>query len=476
MQLPNGLLVVVKRDCPTCQLVEPVIADYAEAGAVHVYSQDDPRFPEGVPVVDDRDLEASFHLKIETVPTLIRRENGQETDRAVGWHRQDWARVSGLSEDHGDLPERRPGCGALNVEPGMPERLAARFGAHNLSARLVTIGEGEDDWEACYARGWSDGLPLVPPTPERVLRMLGGTTRDKDEVLGQMPPNLTDCTVEKVAVNAVMAGCLPEYMPVVLAAVEAAMEDAFCLHGLVATTWFSTPVVVVSGPVTRRIGMNSGVNAMGQGNRANATIGRALQLVVRNVGGGKPGEIDRSCLGTPGKYTFCFAEDTTNSPWVSLSQSRGLAADASSVTLFGGDGVQGVLDQQSRDPESLTRSFVSSLQVVCHAKLVQAADAMLVVSPEHARVFREAGWSKDNLLEAIYKLSARSDAMLVRGAGGMAEGIPIAASGQHIPKFRPGGLTIVHAGGAAGMFSAVIGGWPASGEKGSSPVTKEIGQ
>jgi hypothetical protein len=149
--------------------------------------------------------------------------------------------------------------------------------------------------------------------------MLRGTERAADEVVGLIPPNQAPCTVEKVAINAVMAGCKPEYMPVVLAAVEAALIDDFCLHGLLATTYFSGPVVVVNGPVTKAIGMNSGVNALGQGNRANATIGRTLQLVVRNVGGGRPGEIDRSTMGNPGKYTFCFAEKEDDSPWEPLS-------------------------------------------------------------------------------------------------------------------------------------------------------------
>ena len=151
------------------------------------------------------------------------------------------------------------------------------------------------------------------------MRMLAGTTRAPDEIVGIVPPNQTECTVEKVAINAVMAGCKPEYMPLVLAAVEAALMEEVCLHGLLATTWFSSPVLIVNGPEARRVGMNAKGNAMGQGNRANATIGRALQLVVRNVGGGRPGEVDRSCLGNPGKYTFCFAEDEQGSCWQSLA-------------------------------------------------------------------------------------------------------------------------------------------------------------
>ena len=144
-------------------------------------------------------------------------------------------------------------------------------------------------------------MPVVPPTPERVLRILDGTRRRPDEVVGLMPPNLISCTIEKIAVNAVMAGCKPEYMPVVLAVVEAALIPQFNLHGILATTNTVGPVVMVNGPVARQIGMNSGGNVFGQGNRAHAAIGRALQLLVRNVGGGVPGEIDRAVFGNPGK-------------------------------------------------------------------------------------------------------------------------------------------------------------------------------
>ncbi len=280
--------------------------------------------------------------------------------------------------------------------------------------------------------------------------------------------------MEKAAINAVMAGCKPEYLPVVLAAVEAACLDEFCLHGLLATTYFSGPVVIVNGPITRAIGMNSGVNALGQGNRANATIGRALQLIVRNVGGGRPGEIDRAALGNPGKYTFCFAEDESGSPWEPLSVERGFPEGTSTVTLFAGDGVQAVVDQLSRTPESLARSFALCLRTVAHPKIPMAADAILVVSPEHGQIFRQAGWTKARLKEELDKLLQLPGKELVRGAQGIAEGIPEGMKDMTLPKFRPGGLTLVYAGGTAGRFSAIIGGWVASGPRGSQLVTKEI--
>ena len=473
--LPDGLIVVAKAECPTCTLVEPLLRELAQGGLpLTVYVQDDAAYGAGLPgQVLDATLEQSFRLGIEIVPTLIRVVAGREVARTFGWHRGDWQQVSGLPGLGAALPELRPGCGSKTLEPGIAEDLIVRFGDTGLSARQVALGDAEDAIEACFDRGWTDGLPVVPPTPARVLRMLQGTTRDPGEVLGMVPPDLSPCTVEKVAINAVMAGCKPEYLPVVLAAVEAALIDEFGMHGILCTTMFAGPVVIVNGPLARRVGINSGVNALGQGHRANASIGRALQLVIRNVGGGRPGEVDRATLGTPGKYTFCFAE-AEDSVWEPLSVERGFPREASTVTLFAGEGVQGVVDQKSRTPESLARSFALCLRAVDHPKLAMAGDALLVVSPDHCRVFIEAGWSKARLLAELTELLLLPGDEMVVGAGGIAEGVPVAMAGKPVPKFRPGGLLIVRAGGGAGLFSAIIAGWAASGPVGSIPVTQEI--
>lgn len=475
MTLPDGLIVVAKRDCPTCGLVEPLLHTLAAAGeALTVYVQDDPAYAAGLPgAVFDATLEQSFRLGIEFVPTLIRVAEGREVARTHGWHRGDWRALTGRADLGESLPELRPGCGSKTLEPGIAEDLQVRFGQTGLTARTIELGDAEDDIEACYDRGWSDGLPVVPPTPARVLRMLAGTTRRPDEVLGLVPPDLAPCTVEKVAINAVMAGCKPEYLPLVLAAVEAALVDEFGMHGVLCTTMFCGPMVIVNGPMAKRVGVNSGVNALGQGHRANASIGRALQLVIRNVGGGRPGEVDRATLGTPGKYSFCFAE-AEDSDWLPLSVERGFAPGTSTVTLFAGEGVQGVVDQKSRTPESLARSFAACLRVVDHPKLAMAGDAVLVVSPDHCRVFLEAGWSKARLREELERLLLLPADEMLAGAGGIAEGLPASLAGKTIPKFRPGGLLIVRAGGGAGLFSAIIAGWAASGPVGSVPVTKEI--
>ncbi len=474
MTLPEGLVVFVKASCPTCQTIVPALRRLREAALpLTVYTQDDPRFPEVVEPVDDTELGHSYQAGVEVVPTLLRVERGQVAETLQGWLRHDWERATGVPDLGDGLPEFRAGCGSRTLDPGLPERLAARYAGDRLRSRRVELGELEDVFEAMAERGWTDGLPVVPPTPERVFRMLAGSRRDPREVVAVVPPDLAECTVEKAAVNAVLAGCRPDYLPVVLAALEAACTSEFNVHGLLATTWAAGPVVVVNGPVAARLGMNSGINVLGQGNRANATIGRALQLIVRNVGGGRPGGVDRATHGNPGKYTFCFAEDEAGSPWEPLSVERGLAPGASAVTLFAGSGVQPVADQLSRTPESLALSLAACLRVVAHPKLAMTWDAVLVVSPEHARVFRAAGWSKARLRLELDGLLSIPGSEMVRGAGGIAEGMPRGVAGAEIPKFRPGGLLIVHAGGTAGLFSAIIGGW-ASGAIGSEPVTREV--
>ena len=357
----------------------------------------------------------------------------------------------------------------------MAERLEARHKG-GLASRKIEFGANDDPAEICYERGWTDGLPVTPPTDERVLRMLKGTTRAASEVVGRMPPYLAECTIEKIAINAVMAGCKPEYMPVLLATVEAALEPLFTLHGVLATTYFSGPIVIVNGPVARRIGMNSGINALGQGNRANATIGRALNLIVRNVGGGRPGEADRATLGAPSKYTLCFAEDESDPSWEPLSVARGVARGVSAVTLFQGHGPEAFVDQKSRTPQALTKSLASSLVKIGHPRLVQSARAIVVLSPEHYGIYREAGWDRRRIERALYEATIRPGSTLVAGTDDIGEGIPASRAAEQVPKFHEDGLMVVRAGGPAGLFSAILPGWLAGRNRTElQPVTRQVG-
>ena len=319
--LPDGLVAVVKKDCPTCVLVAPVLAAIAESVGVTVITQDDPDFPQSADWVrHDADLALSWHNQIETVPTLLRVNNGSEADRIVGWSQKAWEEFTGLSGLGTDLPEFRPGCGSLSVDPNLSDELAVRFSGSTLKSRRIELASLEDDIEAMFERGFSDGMPVVPPTEARVLRMLEGTSRSPSDTVAVVPPDLVECTVEKVAINAVMAGCKPEYLPVVLSAIEAACTDEFNMHGLLATTMPVGPILIVNGPIRHEINMNSGLNLLGQGNRANNTIGRALQLVIRNVGGGKPGGVDRATQGSPSKIGLCFAEDEEGSAFDTFAE------------------------------------------------------------------------------------------------------------------------------------------------------------
>ncbi|HSJ91264.1 MAG TPA: thioredoxin [Ilumatobacter sp.] len=472
-QLPEGLVAFVKRDCETCRMVVPVLRQLRDAAGLTVYTQDDPDFPDDPSAIHDADLALSWHHDIETVPTLARVVDGDEVGRTFGWLRSEWEAVSGVAGLGPDLPPMRPGCGSKSVDPDLVDGLRARHGGGILRSRKIEVADAEDDIEMMFTRGWTDGLPVVPPTEERVLTMLEGTTRAPDEVVATVPPDLVDVTVEKVAIAAVMAGCKPEYLPWVLTAVEAVCTDEFNMHGLLATTMPVGPVLVCSGPGTRRIGMNSGINVLGQGNRANSTIGRALQLVVRNVGGGRPGEVDRATHGNPGKLSFCFAEADDESPYGTLAGQHGVDPGVDAITVFAGEGPRCIVDQLSRTPESLANSLAHQLHAMHHHKLVLAFDAILVMGPEHARVFAEAGWDRDRILFELHMRLTTPASDLERGAGGIEEGIPVGLSQADLPKFTPNGLMLAYAGGGAGLFSALIAGW-VNGDKGSRPVTRDV--
>ncbi len=467
--LPDGLVVIVKRECATCVMVVPLLGQFAAT----VYTQDDPTFPEGVEARHDADLSVSWHYDIETVPTLIKVVDGIEVDRTVGWVSSEWQRITGINDLGDDLPPFRPGCGSISVDPDRVDALRAAFGGHVLKSRRLELADLDDEMELMFERGFTDGLPVVPPTEERVLRMLQGTTRDARDVVAIVPPDLVEVTIEKVAINAVMAGCKPEYLPWVIAALEAVCTDAFNIHGVLATTMPVGPVIVCNGPGTRAIGMNSEGNALGQGSRANLTIGRAVQLIVRNVGGGRPGEVDRATHGNPGKLSFCFAEREHDSPFSSLAVSRGFEPTDNTVTVFAGEGPRCIVDQKARTAPELATVFAACLRTLHNPKLILAFDAILVIGPEHARVLAEAGWDRYTLLAEVHSRLQLPGSELVFGAGGIADGIPLHLRDATLPKFRPDGILLVHAGGGAGLFSAMIGGW-ANGEMGSQPVTHRV--
>jgi hypothetical protein len=477
------LLALVKHDCPVCDQVLPAF----DAAGVRVLSQSDAADTEAqaerlnlerVPELDE-DLATSERFDPDAVPALILLDGAAERGRVEGLDRDrmvELAAQAGIQLDLDGLPALRPGCASLTRDPEVAARLAARRARSEgrIRSRELRVGELEDPFEALHDRGLTDGLPVVPPTPERVVAMLEHTSRDPQDVVAVLPPYGGEATVEKVAINAVMAGCAGPELPVVLAAVEAVGDEAFAMHGLLATTHPAGPVIVVSG----HPGFNTGVNVLGQGDRASMTTGRALQLTVRNVGGGKPGVEDRAAHGQAGKLGMCFAErlDET-APWPGLAQDRGVPEGEPGVTVMALEAPRVIVDQLARDPEGLCASLALALENVGTPRARLALDALLLVGPEHGRIFREAGWTREQVQQRLFELTQSPAGELVRGVDGVPEGLDpawVSDPAAPVPKF--GGahrLLLAYAGGDAGLFSMVFGGW-VSGDVGSEPVTRSI--
>jgi hypothetical protein len=322
--------------------------------------------------------------------------------------------------------------------------------------------------EALYARGVTDGLPVVPPTPARVRRAIAAAGRPAEDLVALVPPNYGRATVEKIAVNAVMAGCRPEYLPAVIAAVEAVCDEAFDLHGVAATTNAPSPLVIVNGPLRLALGINCGAGVFGSGWRANATIGRALRLVCVNLGGARPGVVSMSTLAHPGRYTYCIGEHEEVSPWESLAAEHGFPPGASTVAVLAADAPLSVYDHLSRTAADLLGTIAASLAVVVHHKMTHWGDTLLVLSPEHALTIARDGWGKREVRGFLWERLQRPVRELVPGYQG-GEGLPEhvlakfegpAARDALIPKFRtPENIKIVVAGGTAGRFSAIVPGW-----------------
>jgi hypothetical protein len=331
-----------------------------------------------------------------------------------------------------------------------------------------------DDIEACFAAGWTDGRPVVPPTRERVEWLLGGWAARRDEVVAVLAPGQGRATVEKIAANAVMAGCLPEYLPVVIEGVRAIAEPSFDLESCVTTVHSVSPLLLVTGPIAERLALNGGVNALGQGNRANATIGRALMLVIQNVGLGRPGGLDSTTIGHPGKFGFCFTE-SPESPWPALHTERGLGPADSAVTAYGADGPFCICDFGRPTPEGLMESLCHSLAVPGSYNFFFRDEIWIVMSPEHADGVARHGWTKDDVKQYIFE-HARLDAGTLkrRSLYGFADAViepdwyEGAEAGDLIPICRrPDQVVVVCAGGPYGGYSAGILGM-------SSSVTRKI--
>jgi hypothetical protein len=475
-----ALLVFVSQECPTSahalRSLGGLCASWQRAGLAAAAVFEDPlevavrvarrlRWA-GLVLSQDPPYQASRAYQLVSVPTFVLIDSGGiVAGQVTGW---DQPAVAGLLGQAADLlgaglevpapaePLRKPGCSS---KAAMDPSLAAAMQAPG----------GLDELEDMFERGWTDGLPVVPPTTERVEAMLAG--RDGARSLGAVPPAMGEATLQRVAACAVLAGCRPAYFPVVAAAAQAALDPAFNLHGQGVTTQPAGQLIVVNGPVRETIGLNSGMGVLGPGSRPNLTIGRALRLLITLTGGAMPGTLDRSTLGQPGKIGLCIAENEDASPWEPLHVERGFAPGQSVVTLIGSDAPLSISDHRSRTPEDLGYVLAWAAASSWSTNWWPLADpSVFVICPEHAEMFRAAGWTKQRLRQFMFQAVHRPAGQLRRGE--TTPFVEAADPAAQVPKWRSAdSIVLLVAGGEAGRYSAVLG--PCTG-MGSQIVSREV--
>lgn len=348
---------------------------------------------------------------------------------------------------------------ALTTAPTVAEGAAYQGEAEH--AFLDVKGNLEEVNELFHERGWTDGFPIIPPTEENVRVMLSHSYYPREMSLGLLPPAMNPVTVEKVAVNAVMAGCVPEFFSVVLAAMEAILDEDVALYSMQTATNATTPLLIVNGPIISSLCLNAGGNLFGSGCRANATIGRAIRLVLLNVGKEIPGVTDPSTHGQPGKYTFCIAEAEEESPWEPLHVELGYSKEQSTVTLIGAGGPQNLFTYGCRTGLEILDTFVGALCGLGHNNILFSTGPLLVLGPEHAATLAHDGFTKKDVKQFLFE---RARIPLSRFAEGTRRGIlerrsrwfEVAGDPDHIGiADHPGDILIVVAGGP-GIHSQLL--------------------
>ena len=345
------------------------------------------------------------------------------------------------------------------------------------STAASPVPEGTDLVEWYFEQGWGDGLPVVPPTPEKLAAMLEALGGEPALVECRVPPRWGSLTREVLAVNLVMAGCLPAYAPVVRAAMLALCDKPFNLNGVQSTTHMAAPLLVVNGPIRYKIGMNPGHNVFGSGNRANATIGRAVRLVLLTVGGAIPGDLDKSTLGHPGKYTFCIAENEEASPWPPYHVERGHGKEESTVFLIASEPPHSVTNHVANDPEGVLDSIVSAMSTYAHNNAVSSGSCTVVIGPEHADTISGKGWTRADVCNYLWMNAGNTFGEISfnnRYGHVYNRNLPRwyrREPGARIPVVpSPEDIHLFVAGGGAGRFSAFLPGWGHM----TSPVLRAI--
>jgi hypothetical protein len=341
-----------------------------------------------------------------------------------------------------------------------------------LQSRAYDVADDFEANELFQTNGWTDGLPIVPPTEDRVRRFLDAAGLAPTDVVGTEPVRRRRLTAEKIAIAAVMAGCLPDCMPVVLAVVKAMCRPEYSLHGSNASTGGAAPFIVVNGPVRTALGMNATHNVLANGSRANAAIGRTVRLMIINVLGGVPGQLDRSTLGHPGKFTYCVAEDEEDSPWPSVAAERGVPAGASAVTVLGCGAPHQLMNEWTHDPKEILDTYAAVIRANMLTYSIWPGNYFIVIPKQHRQIFAAAGWSKKDIREYVHQV-----ARVTRGEWRTVGKAAVAGRGDEsrvYTAFRsPDDLLVVAAGGPAGGFGAVIPPW--YGTKGQAQ-TAQVGE
>jgi hypothetical protein len=492
------LLAFLQTDCPTCRLIVPYLNALAkDAVPVRGWSQDDAELTRefvrqmdvAFPVELDAGWVESKRFDVVTAPSLvlvdeagvvIRMEPG--FDKKVLNELAAFFSHEPVADAYDGAPASKPGCSSRHLEiAGEGESAAAldAFGPRAGAARRVDVPDDEDVFEYCY-RVFGDALPVIPPTPERIERMLAGVANDRLEVIGRIPPSYGAATVEKIAANAVMAGCEPKAMRVLIPLVRALCDERFNAHGVQATTQFAAPLIVVNGPVRRELGFHCRQNLFSNVARTNSTVGRALQLLLLNLGGARPDGIDMSVLGNAGKFSFCIAENEEESPWEPLHVELGFRPEQSTVSLFAAGSPHGISEQAARTARGVLKTLCYSLATTWSYRSCRAFEAFLVLCPEHVRTIQRDGWSKGEVREFLFENTGVP--LRVYDGEDPGEGSAARSSYKEITidgepcyqKFAaPDAIKIIVAGGTAGKFSAILQSW-ATGPRGSQMVTYPV--
>jgi hypothetical protein len=339
-----------------------------------------------------------------------------------------------------------------------------------LASHRHRVADLDEALEFCYAKGWTDGLPVVPPTPPLVEAMLAAARLRPDHEVSYIAHRAVSVTAEKVAINAVMAGCRPEYMPVVVAAIEGIGDPRWSYHGPGTSTAGAAVLLIVNGPIARELDVNAGDNLFGPGWRSNMTIGRAVRLVMRNVCGSRPGTLDRGTLGHPGKLSFVIAENEAESPWPPLHVERGFRPEQSAVTVVAAAGPRQFYNQLSNTAAGVLTTLADDMR--SSGNLMGQPQFVVVLAGEHMRTIAEDGWTKPMIREFLFAHTQNSHAHL-RRTHQMAGSVQPGDEGRMRPLVEsPDDIFVVAAGGRAGAFSCYIPGW--GGKRSSQAVTKEV--